>query len=520
MKNIIFIALMAFFYSNPIMAQNNRQEKRLLKSLKKEYGLNDAYFKRSWIDNYAYIVLWTKDGDSMIADSLGNIIIPDTFPSQKKYTSIEYVPERKKGYERSRYYNSTENCYFAGNKGCFVAKDNSGTYFFIDRNGTVISEFSGTLHDCYSVDAYLAISNIDKNQNASEYSTVSANNVGLLSKDGTAIIPTEYSEINTTNSGLCYVTQKVEGILKHGAINIANTTEYTNVPCKFNKVILSENGHDFLVRTHELDTFSLYSPDSVYSYSYIDEGERLFESKQYEEVHKYYSIINNNAPWANAYLGASCWKLALSDYETAERVLEELGRTINENGQNMANTVYRHLDIFEDEAKQAVKYLEMYLQGCDERYKPKVKEINYELTQIIKKSVILRNSVSHVLNAYKDRRNTYLEEERNEQIRKENERRFQQEQQRINNQRLHEINERNRIALERENARRRAEEKRKAEQKRKETSRTNTNVPPSQPKNNRWSIGSNPTLLPRATSSKTATTKTNSSNKTDGKEGK
>ena len=109
----------------------------------------------------------------------------------------------------------------------------------------------------------------------------------------------------------------------------------------------------------------------------------------------------------------------------------------------------------------------------------------------------------------------YLEEERNEQIRKENERRFQQEQQRINK-----INERNRIALERENARRRAEEKRKAEQKRKETSRTNTNVPPSQPKNNRWSIGSNPTLLPRATSSKTATTKTNSSNKTDGKESK
>ena len=506
------VTLCILLFCNLLLAHNNRQEKKLLKSLKKEYGLYDAYFKRSWRDNYAYIVLRTKDWDTMIADSLGNIIIPDTFPSQNKYTSIEYVPERKKGYERNRYYNSTENCYFAGNKGCFVAKDNSGTYFFIDRNGTVISEFSGTLHDCYSLDAYLAISNTDKNQNASEYSTVSANNVGLLSKDGTAIIPTEYSKINTTKSGLCYVTQKVEGVIRHGAINIANTTEYTNVPCKFNKVILSENGHDFLVRTHELDTFSLYSPDSVYSYSYIDEGERLFESKQYEEVHKYYSIINNNAPWANAYLGASCWKLALSDYETAERVLEELGRTINENGQNIANTVYRHLDIFEDEAKQAVKYLEMYLQGCDERYKPRVKEIDYELSQLIKKSDILRNSVSHELDAYKDRRNTYLEEERNKQIERENERRFQQNQQRINNQRLHEINERNRIALDREKARRKTEEKKKAELRRKETSRTNTNVPPSQPKNNRWSIGSNPTLLPRATSSKTATTKTNSSN--------
>ena len=514
------VTLCILLFCNLLLAQDNRQEKRLLKSLKKEYGLNDAYFKRSWRDNYAYIVLRTKDWDTMIADSLGNIIIPDTFPSQKKYTSIEYVPERKKGYERNRYYNSTENCYFAGNKGCFVAKDNSGTYFFIDRNGTVISEFSGTLHDCYSVDAYLAISNTDKNQNASEYSTVSANNVGLLSKDGTAIIPTEYSEINTTNSGLCYVTQKVEGVLRHGAINIANTTEYTNVPCKFNKVILSENGHDFLVRTHELDTFNLYSPDSVYSYSYIDEGERLFESKQYEEVHKYYSIINNNAPWANAYLGASCWKLALSDYETAERVLEELGRTINENGQNMANTVYRHLDTFEDEAKQAAKYLEMYLQGCDKRYKPKVKEINYELSQLIKKSDILRNSVSHELDAYKDRRNTYLEEERNKQIERENERRFQQNQQKINIQRLHEINERNRIAVEREKARRRTEEKKKAELRRKETCRTNTNVPLSQPKNHRWSGVSNPSLLPRVSSSKLATTKSTTSNNTDEKEEK
>ena len=59
-----------------------------MKSLKKEYGLYDAYFKRSWGDNYAYIVLRTKDWDTMISDSLGNIIIPNTFPSQKKYTSI------------------------------------------------------------------------------------------------------------------------------------------------------------------------------------------------------------------------------------------------------------------------------------------------------------------------------------------------------------------------------------------------------------------------------------------------
>ena len=94
MKNII-IALMVLFCSNPIMAQNSKQEKRLIKSLKKEYGLDYAFFKRSRKDNYAYIDMRTKDWDALIADSLGNIIIPDTYPSKKKYTSIEYVPEKR-----------------------------------------------------------------------------------------------------------------------------------------------------------------------------------------------------------------------------------------------------------------------------------------------------------------------------------------------------------------------------------------------------------------------------------------
>lgn len=74
------VTLCILLFCNLLLAQDNRQEKRLLKSLKKEYGLNDAYFERSWRDNYAYIVLRTEDWDTMIADSLGNIIIPDTFP--------------------------------------------------------------------------------------------------------------------------------------------------------------------------------------------------------------------------------------------------------------------------------------------------------------------------------------------------------------------------------------------------------------------------------------------------------
>lgn len=73
MKNFC-LTLSIFVLCNLLLAQN-RQEKILLKSLKKEYGLYDAYYMRSWRDNYAYIILRTKDWDTMISDSLGNIII-------------------------------------------------------------------------------------------------------------------------------------------------------------------------------------------------------------------------------------------------------------------------------------------------------------------------------------------------------------------------------------------------------------------------------------------------------------
>lgn len=502
MKNV-FITICLLLSCISLMAQNNKKEKKLLKSLKKEYGLLYADYIKCRGDDFTYIYLKTKNGYLMIADSIGQLIIPTNYPSQENYTNIEYVPSHKRGYETKHMYGSVAGRFYIGNQGCFVAKDESGNYIFYNQKGTKLSEFTGFLHESYRTDAYLATFIPKTGNDYSNKLSANTNNKGLLAKDGTVLIPTVFSEIDAEDTGLCYVSQNENGIIKRGVINIANTA-HVDVPCIFNKVVLSEKNNAWLVRMHELDTLSVYSPDSAYSCTYTDDGEQLYESGQYEEARKYYSIEHSNSLWANAYLGACGWKLAVSSFNKAEHALDELGKTTNSYGHDIANTVYNQLDLFEKESKIAIKYFDLYLQGEDERYKPRIKEIKYDLVKLMNESDILRKSVTRELEAYKYRRETYLEEERLEQIKTENERVRQQEQQRvsleqqrINNQRLHEINERNRIALERQRAKRRAEEKRKTEQKRTEnqnSSITNRNIPQN---TKRWRNTSIPITIQR-----------------------
>lgn len=483
-NNIMKYYLFAFWillYCNPIMSHNTKGQKKILKALKKEYNLSYASFNRDIIDNFAYIRMYTKNHNELIADSLGNIIIPNSNQSQTNYISIHYEPERKGGFKKRYENNSLINRFYVGNQGCFVAQDRMGTHYFYDRTGAMTTKYAGILYRCFNLDAYWVKSVSDDGKNLSDSTYARRNNVGLIYMDGTPLIPTEYADITTTISGLCYVSQYVEGVIRHGIIDLAHTTTYEKVPCLFNKVVISKNGKNLLVRKHELDSFVVYSPDSTYSISYIDEGERLFESGQYDEAQKYYFINKDSIPWANAYLGVCRWKMAESEYRISQSSIDDLKVTTSEYGRDKANTAYRSLDQFQSNAQQAIEQFDLYLQGQDNKFKLRIKEIKYEITRLMEDAVILRNSIAPEIEAYEYRRKAYLEEQQNEQKRKENEKYLQQHQQWIDNQRMHEINERNRIALERERERR----KKQAEQNKK--GNTNSNTTPSQTNNNRWS---------------------------------
>ena len=153
MKNI-FITIFLLLSCTSLMAQN-KQEKKLLKSLRKQYGLLYAGYRRNWIDNHSYIDLRTKDRHSMIADTVGHLIIPNSYPPQVKYTDIEYMPSHQRGYGTKHIYGSSIECFYVGNQGCFVAKEESGKYVFYNRKGIKTSEFTGFLDETYRIDAYI-----------------------------------------------------------------------------------------------------------------------------------------------------------------------------------------------------------------------------------------------------------------------------------------------------------------------------------------------------------------------------
>ncbi len=496
MKHVL-IAIGLSLFSTLLMAQNNSKfEKRLLKSLKKEYKLSDARYVREKGDGYKYIYLRTKDWHPMIADSLGKLIIPNTYPTQNHYEKIEYIPSRSREYGTKYVYGVPNDYLYLGNQACFFTEQHIGyqtyKYCFYDLKGIKLSDFSGKLYKDNAVDAYLATYIPTDSLKEFRTSSVVLNNEGLLAKDGKILIPTVYSKVTPCNKGFCYVEKNEGGIKKKGIINLSDST-YTDVPCIFNEVILSEKDNTWLVRMHELDTLSAYSPDSVYPCTYADEGEKLYESEKYEEARKYYLIEHNDALFANAYIGACCWKFALDNLGAAKIALGELGRVTNENGHDDANSAYDKLDVFERESNSAMEYFDLYLQGECQKYKPRIKEIRYELSKLVDEANVLRNSVERELEAYKYRREAYLKEKHLEQIKQENERIYQQEQLRIAIQKQHEINERNRIinernriALERQRARKRAEEKKKSEEKKKAEAKQTVNRGNGTQNNSRW----------------------------------
>lgn len=89
----LFIIYILILSSIVVFADNvSKEDKKLLKKLKKEYNLKK---KPIFIEEFGlrYLRLLRKDGTILIADSLGEIIIPDN--EQIEYTSIDCVESLK-----------------------------------------------------------------------------------------------------------------------------------------------------------------------------------------------------------------------------------------------------------------------------------------------------------------------------------------------------------------------------------------------------------------------------------------
>ena len=297
MKKIILL-IVASLLLCPSFAKSDlsKKEKAIVKSLKKQYKLESVEIERSY-DGFVYYQLLTKDFKRMIADSTGTVIIPRSSQTSDAYQgNIKFIRGHEKGLGRFREKGRnarTVTAYYHGNQPAFLAYKGIGggsnEYQFFSTTGELLYTFDGTISEDFNSPVYI--------------SKDLMGGYGLMAMDGRALLPNDYTSIETRADGICTLYQVQDGIERMGGACVSDITE-TSVPCLFNYVDYSQSNGCWMVQVHEYDSIQAYKENGQYDTSFLDEGQRLFEKQQFEGARKFYALSGSEAKWAQFYIGA------------------------------------------------------------------------------------------------------------------------------------------------------------------------------------------------------------------------
>lgn len=459
MLRILVLALFALFASAHCDSKENlnKQEKKLLKSLKKKYSLAGAYFVDK-ASAHKYIKLTNRDFEYAIANLSGNIIIAyDTIPHLIGYDEIKYNEAYKKGDFYYDYRTGWRDSVWIDTDECFLASKGE-SHTFYDMSGNKLLDFDGFLYE--RANTYLA----RKGYSGRE---------GLISKDGRILIPVEYDRIIIDSEcEYILVEKKEDGITKKGVFLI-NDDSLKVIPCLFNQIEFEEDSKQWKVSLHEYDSLITYNPSGIYEIEYRDEGEKMFAQGRYEEARRFYVLQQYNVPWAKFYIGATYYKEVLKEYNRANLLLEELERSEYESDAIKSSYIIEALDAVSIKGEKAINAFDEYLQ-TDESFFIHAKEMQYKLTELLPSisSLYLRNEYAAEKHQIRcNERKERLEQERIElleQQRWERERIIEAERNRIEQQRLN---------LQREELRRKEQERSKQIKRQREAQRNKENTP-------------------------------------------
>lgn len=442
-----------------------KQEKAIVKALKKQFKLESVEIERPY-DGFVYYNLLTKDFRRMIADSTGQVIIPQSKSVSDAYpNSIRFVKGHTKGFgsfrEKGRKAR-TITTYYPGNETVFVASKSIGggfsEYKFFSTTGECLASFDGSLNEDFNSPIYISKDMLG--------------NYGLLAMDGRMLLPNDYTAIDTRADGICALYQMVDGMERMGGTCISEMVE-TSVPCIFNYVEYSQSKSCWMVQVHEFDSIQAYREDYQYDTKFLDEGQHLFEQQHYEDARKYYTLTGNEAKWAQFYIGATYYKSIVAMFQGMNDDLALLENSSNLQDRSIAAEIHSILALYCDESRKAEEAFNTYLESNHGKYAVKAKEMLYELSEMKSQSAGLEGRVSMAVTDL-ERRCAELERiEREEYNREIEQQRLNLERQRLNEQRLareqrdREIRMRQRAEIERKQreAKRREEEKRKAQQR-------------------------------------------------------
>lgn len=463
-KILLSFILLTLPFSVFAKSDLSKKEKAIVKSLKKQYKLESVEIKRPY-NGFVYYDLLSKDLKRMIADSTGVVIIPQSrHITDAHQNRIKFIRGHEKGLgsfrERGRNARTT-TAYYPGNQSVFFSSrgigGGSNEYQFFSTSGELLHSFDGTITEDINSPVY-----ITKDLMGS---------YGLMAMDGRVLLPNEYSSIETRADGICTLYLMQDGVERMGGTCISDMTE-TSVPCIFNYVEYSQSNGCWMIQIHEYDSIQPYNADKQYDTSFMDEGQRLFEQQQYEEVRKYYTISGSDAKWAQFYIGATYHDTIVRLFQDMNDALAVLKKSSNRQDRSIASNIRNDLKLFNREADKAGQALQCYIESGHTKFAAKAKEMMYELSEIKLRASEMENRVSMAV-ADLERRCAELErKEQEEYKRRLEQQQINLEQQRLNEQRFareqreREIRMRQQTDAERRQreARKREEEKRKAQQ--------------------------------------------------------
>ena len=459
----------------------SKQEKAIVKALKKQYKLESVEITRPY-NGFVYYELLTKDFKWMIADSAGQVIIPQSKQASDAYqNNIRFIRGHEKGLDRFREGGRnarTITAYYPGNRSVFLAyKGISGglnEYQFISTTGELLYRFDGSIGEDFNSPVYISKDLVG--------------GFGIMAMDGRTLLPNDYTSIETRADGIYALYQMQNGVERMGGACVSDMTQ-TSVPCIFNYVEYSQSKGCWMVQVHEYDSIQAYKVDGQYSTSFMDEGQRLFEQQQYEEARKYYTLNGNNIKWAKFYIGATYYKMIMAMFQNMTDALSVLENSSNRQDQSIASDIRSDLNLFNEETAKAEQAFQAYIKSGHTKYAAKANEMLYELSEMKSHTNGMESRVSRAI-ADLERRCAELDRiEKEEHNRWVEQQKINLEQQKLNEQRLareqrnREIRMRQRADAERRQreARKREEEKRKAQQRQLQQKQQKTQQQKTQP---------------------------------------
>lgn len=347
---IIFSTKISSYAQNVEINAFKKQNKALLKQLKKEYGITPEV-KLSQ-DGFFYIIFTKKENKKgpnkyFIVDEAGEPLYRDwldkfsecnggylfigqnvgektkwgvTGFKRKQILPIKYDEvSHRNAIDAGTYTDSPFTFWYPGSNECWVATDNSfvlPVHVYFSADGSVIThKYHGNMKSKLSY-----YNTIDKSSGSSI-----SNKRGLYTLDGEEIFSQEYNNFYIETSGFvnCYKKES-DGLNLCGGKMLDSTITNIVVPPMFHDVTYKPDSKIIMCKLHRDDKYEEYDPKKTYIITFKDKGERLYDIGKYQDVISFYEGVGYGTTWGDYYMGLAAEKIAKAELDKMNSVIRTL----------------------------------------------------------------------------------------------------------------------------------------------------------------------------------------------------